>query len=733
MIGDAVKRRFLFFLTLALLPFFAFYVFLFYQSPALPGYEGEYLTLTGTIKDKVCDEDGSLTTLLLKGEQGFKVYVSGLAPDPCAFRIGSVVSVTGSLHSFRAAGNPGEFDSFCYNETRGYSFYLTASSIKVLKVPGFSVPEGFWRLRMHFCGIVRENCPLEYGTINTLLFGDKTDLDEERKNLYKMAGLSHFLVISGLHVSVAGGGIYMGLRRLGAKRSPAAVFGICFVLCYGCLVGFSVSVMRAVIMYFLRLLADITKRTYDLLTALSIAALVTLVRNPLWIRDSAFLYSYGAVLVTGLYMTYLRHDAEAGFFRRVYERSGPRYRAAKLRQAAAVPLLIYLALLPISLYFQSYSNLLSVPLNLFLGLLTSPVLFCGAAGFFFGLCHLTFLSGLADFFCALMLKLIDSVASLASSFRQTRIIYQPDLWQIFLYYAVFLLVLLVLPHFLPAVLRALIMTSMIFAVGTPLTWSPSVTVLDVDQGDCIVLRTGKHKAVLSDCGSTGRSDIAAYVVIPYLMSQGITEIEDIYISHGDADHMNGVTGLIGQSRTGNVKVDRIVFPKLPQELFNDNLTSVYESALASGIPMTSITRGGSLSYGEFTLTCLSPSVETLTGDTNRDSLVLWVSYGSFDALLTGDATSETEGDLVLPEGVTFEMLKVGHHGSKYSSSEEFLKALAPDIAVISVGSDNSYGHPHADTLKRLQAVRTKIYRTDTMGAVTVRIHENRFQCNSFFN
>ncbi len=718
-----IKKNFLsrplFFCSVFLLPFFAIYCSRFYSPPEIPFYDGESVVLTGRVNGKDLSTDGHINSLYIEGSPNFKCYVSSISPEYNAIAIGDRVNISGKVKYFRKARNPGEFDAAQYYETRGYLFSLSAENVAIIERKMFSIKELFFLIRKKSCDTVDAYFPIEHGTVNTILFGNKSDLEEERKALYKTAGLSHFLVISGLHVSVAGGGIYAAFRRLGIKRNPAAFISILFILFYGCMVGFGISVSRAVIMYIIRLIADVLKRSYDLLTALSLSCVSILFINPLYIRDSAFLYSYGAVFFVGIYMTFMRPRLEKKYFFSLNDNHGIKYIFAKIKISVAPLVILYFGLLPINLYFQSYSNLLSIPLNLLLGFLTAPILFCGIAGFIFGLLGLTVPAGICDFFCALLFKTIDFFSALVSNISFTKIIYKPSFPHIILYYALFIIFFFILPEFLPTAAKFILLYALVQILLISHGSTVYITVLDVEQGDCIVIKNGPHSAIISDCGSTGRSKISENILVPYLLSQGITIIEDIYVSHGDDDHMNGLEWFLDNAAANHIRINRIIFPDLPAKMWNNNLLSIKKAAERNGIGTAAISRRDIIYYTNINICCLSPDEKSLSGDSNTDSLVLWLQKDSFDALLTGDATFHTEENLVLPNNINFELLKVAHHGSRYSTSEEFLRHTLPLVSVISVGASNNYGHPHPDTLYRLSNIGSNIFRSDKSGAITI--------------
>ncbi len=287
--------------------------------------------------------------------------------------------------------------------------------------------------------------------------------------------------------------------------------------------------------------------------------------------------------------------------------------------------------------------------------------------------------------------------------------------------------------------------------------------LDVDQGDGIVLRERNGAVLLVDGGSTGVQNVGEKRMIPYLKAQGIRVIDCVLISHTDSDHMNGIKEILEAmpacsayresvaGYTGTPVIKCIVLPEwysLGEKIIGDTNEETVENVLLGEVDeaylellklaeekqveVCYMKAGDRMTVGkELVLSCLAPKTDVIYDNKNAASMVLLVSYGEFDLLLTGDM--EKEGERRLSENhlwnrkdggsgiLTVEVLKVAHHGSYTASSKEFITALAPQIAVISCGKDNRYGHPHAETLATLYEANSRVYRTDESGCVTVRV------------
>jgi competence protein ComEC len=257
-----------------------------------------------------------------------------------------------------------------------------------------------------------------------------------------------------------------------------------------------------------------------------------------------------------------------------------------------------------------------------------------------------------------------------------------------------------------------------------------LVVLDVGQGDALLLRSPKGRWILVDAGPKTESfDAGARVVLPYLRRRGVTNLDLLVLTHPDMDHVGGAGAILRE-----FPVRGVLDPGMAvgTEVFLD----VLDGARASGVPWTVGTAGDSLDLDGIALRILWPRrvengpprepdldlADLLAEEgANGVSVVLEVRYGAFSALLTGDAPAAVEADL-LPRVLSprVQVLKVGHHGSRTSTSPELLERVAPDLAVISVGRRNRFGHPHAEVVRRLEAEGARVLRTDQHGIVSIK-------------
>ena len=504
--------------------------------------------------------------------------------------------------------------------------------------------------------------------------------------------------------------MYRMLRRLTGSYSVGGVAGIFFLCMYILMIGCTVSAMRALVMFLFRVGADMTGRHYDAPTAFAFAAVVVLLWRPLYLFDGGFWLSFGAVLAILLVLPAFQDFAFQGIWASVS---------------------INLVLLPILLYYFFEFPLYSFLLNLFVIPLMSVLLFLGMAGSGIYVVCMPIAKILMKI-CGVILWIYKKGCNIAIRLPASRIVTgRPQLWQIAVYYVVLCMVLLLLwkKSNRCKVLAAALLGMAVFVLG--FRWGEDgkmmTTILDVGQGDGIFIKGPDGGTYLIDGGSSDVKKIGQYRIEPFLKSQGVSRLDYVIVTHGDSDHMNGIEELIDRKKIG-VTIDTLVLPV--QEVWGEELVALAERAKKEGIRVVVIAPGQEIMEEELTLTCLQPSEAEEGLETgNETSMVMAVSYGEYDMLLTGDVEGKGEEELTdllkhKYKNCSWEVLKVAHHGSKNSSSKEFLDVVKPRYAIISAGQKNRYGHPHQETIARLEEAECKIKSTQETGAVMIIIHKN---------
>lgn len=636
--------------------------------------------------------------------------------------IGDSVMVSGKVSFAEAAGNQGQFDALRYDTIRHISLRMKAKTLTVTQKGLSPVPELARHLRLCISReIDREMDASEAGVLKTMLLGDKQDLEEDIRTLYQKNGISHILAISGLHISVLGTGLYKMMRKkLGI--TPAAILSGGFLFFYLILTDFPVSAQRAVCMFWLRLGADVSGRTYDEPTAIAVAALMILCQNPMYITDSGFLLSFGAAVSVYLCKT-------AGI------------------RGKGFGIWLWLCMLPLTLLFYYEISFSGLVLNLFMLAPLGLVLFLGLAGGVLG--NIVPVLGTVCLTpVSILLKLYAWLCRIAVQIPGSSLITgRPSWWQIAVYTAGITALLQYKKRKMQekngketgrkrngqAVRQQMFGACCAVTLVACLLWrSPaetSVTMLDVGQGDGLVIRDG-YSTFLVDGGSTTVSKVGRYRIVPWLKYMGIQKIERIFLTHPDEDHMNGLEELLDMidSRELGMTVGGLVVPSWMQA--QETETELLKKAQKLHIPITYAVRGQRYTAGSMELQILHPDQKIYTENTNEGSLTFRLKTKGFSMLFTGDLEGEGE-ESVCREDIASTVLKVAHHGSKNSTGERFLQQARPQLALISCGKGNRYGHPAKETLKRLKKAGCNVYTTMDCGALTVRGRKGKVSVSSY--
>lgn len=254
-----------------------------------------------------------------------------------------------------------------------------------------------------------------------------------------------------------------------------------------------------------------------------------------------------------------------------------------------------------------------------------------------------------------------------------------------------------------------------------------ITFLDVGQGDGICMELPDGRVYLMDGGSSDVSKVGNYRLVPFLKAKGIRKIDAVFLSHGDTDHINGIAELLEEKQ---ISIDCVCLPAGAEQ---EEFAEIKDLARTRNISVRTIQAGDFWENNGTKFWCLNPADVTESG--NAASVVLYMEYQNFSMLLTGDLEGEGEKSvaaLLRTNAITgISVLKVAHHGSKNSTKEEFLRQCSPAVAVISCGERNTYGHPHKETLERLNDMGTAVYRTDCSGAVQITVAGNRMKVTEY--
>ena len=691
--------------------------------PEIKKQAGKEVQITGQVYQIEVRESYQILYLILSKKPS-RILVYDDAKQPV--QIGNKVNVKGELSLFEEARNPGNFDQKFYYEKQKIGAFLWAEALRVTDRESNPLKQGLYELRQKWKRILIDAAGEEDGgALAAILLGEKQGMDREIRELYQVNGIAHVFAISGLHLSFLGVGVYHLLRRITGSYTVGGLAGVLFLSAYILMIGMTVSAFRAMVMFLFRIGADLSGRHYDSPTALAAAAVTVCMWRPLSLYDSGFWLSFGA-LIAIIFILPIFKNLPA--------------------QSLWASVSVNLFLLPILMYSFYEVPIYGVFLNLIVIPLLSVLMAAGLIGTMISLFweH----AGEAIFLCCRMIfRVYEHSCGAALRLPFARVVTgQPDIWKILFYYVFLFAAVLLLRKkeenkgekrsrkkrgVLSVLLVGTGMTILLFTaqVKDKIT----ITMLDVGQGDGLVIRGPEGKTYFMDGGSSDVKKVGEYRIEPYLLSQGIGSLDYVFASHGDQDHISGIKELVQRQKTG-VTIKRLVFPT--QTVWDDALKELAEMAEKEGIPVFTMEKGQCLTEGKLSLICIQPGKGEMEETGNSASLVLALRYGDFDMLFTGDVEGKGEKRLVdhlqreYSECV-WDVLKTAHHGSGNSTTEEFLKTAAPQYAFISAGKNNFYGHPHKETLERLKDAGAIVYSTQEEGAVTIVVSEGGFTISGF--
>lgn len=540
-----------------------------------------------------------------------------------------------------------------------------------------------------------------------LLLGNRTEMDYETSTAFKVSGILHIIAVSGLHISILFAVVYLITAR---QRFLTALIGIPAVIIFTAVAGFTPSITRACIMQILMMLALLLDQEYDPGTALAFSALVMLGVNPLVITSVSFQLSVGCM--AGIFLFSQRVNEWVVGLRpwRTWKSKTKRGRFIRwMARSLSITISAMFFTTPlVALYFGSVS-LIGVVTNILVLWIVTVIFYgimavCLISLFWSGAAH--GLGWLFDWLIRYVLLTAKTLASFPLAAVYTKSIYIV-IWLVLCYSLVILF--LIMKRHQPLVLTCCsligLSVALICSWVEPLLDDTRMTVLNVGQGQSLILQSD-GKTILIDCGGdsdTASADLAAET----LLSQGITRLDAVIVTHYDQDHAGGVGYLLSR-----VPADVVLLPTAPDT--EGTLEGILEYSDGSEYFVDS---DQLMRWNDNELTVFGPLID---GDDNESGLCVLFENENCDILVTGDISSTTEYLLTIHTDLPkLTALMVGHHGSKYSTGEKLLQATKPDYAFISVG-ENSYGHPTQEVLERLMEIGCQVFRTDQYGTIIFR-------------
>ncbi len=692
--------------------------------------------------------------ILYTEKNGCKIHliVYGVSED---VQIGNYVSVRGILCKPMPAENPGGFDTQDFLWSRGIDGILyqpvccvldssVAGRLPVLQTLYYKWKNIVYRLRCNLTEklyLITDSSTA--GMYAGILLGDRKGIEERLRRLYQMAGISHILAISGLHVTLLGMGVFRLLRRAGMCLSRTIALSVVWMIFYGALTGWSFATIRAVVMLVIVIGGEGLGRGADLLTGAATALGIMLLAEPHRLLDGGMILSFTAIYGVAFGRYILQRLDRCGCVKRLKHKKI----CYKLLSSLIMSISLQLVMTPVIARLYYVIPVYSVFVNLLVIPLLTPVLLSGAAGLFIGCID----TGCGHVICMpgqYILRFYTWVCECTVRFPGNSIgTGKPELWLIALYY----LLLILLVYFTTEVpqrkLREFLYRKrhvwysrkswckgMLIAyccmagfAGAGLyvlhqyTLCEQVTFLDVGQGDGILIRTKEGTNLVIDGGSVTRDSLGEYVLIPALQSLAMTQVDYWFVSHTDIDHISGLLEILELGELSGIHIKSLVVSAYAAQ--DEEMCELINLASGQGVRIYYMDVGEYVTDGEsFLMRCLHPNYAFAAEDKNEASLALEYQSGNFRMLFTGDMGTEALRYMLAEEmngaDRRYDVVKMPHHGSKHSRLEELYDMT--DAVVISCGQNNRYGHPHEEVIRLLEEKNIRIYRTDYDGAIIFR-------------
>jgi len=631
--------------------------------------------------------------------------------------IGNRVKIKGVLRKGRGERNPGEFDYYKYLQSKNISalfnvynasdFSFTNREVDIVANTILSVRKSISKL------IGKYHNKQTGALLKGLLLADRSEIDFRTKESFINSGVIHVLAVSGLHV----GFIVLIFSFLFSRVPPfpRIVFTLMGLVAFLIITNSPPSVFRATIMIFVMLLIFLSNRDYNSINALAIAALILLLINPSDLFNPGFQLSFSAVLSILIIYPILSQKIKT-------KNKVLRY----LLLFTAVSFSAQIGTLPFTLIYFNKLSVISILTNLFV----IPLI-----GVIVGLAVVTLTvsissSTVALYFASsnmLITDLMLSVIGIAGKYEYSHLfISNFSILDGILFYLFLFVVLLSSKMFqsIKAFLLLLILVGFNLFFYLSLDNKElfpknefSLMLVDIGQGDGILLKFPNGETALIDAGNASFAfDNGERVIRPLLKRLGISKIDYGFITHVDSDHYKGFISLIS-----NGLIKRIFKPRIDTTLSKDvNLEYIISK---SGSPLEYYSKS-KMDFGNLSFYILNDTTNAIYNklDMNNRSGIFKIVYGNNSFLLTGDAEYAAERFLIKEYGpfLDSDILKVGHHGSKSSSSQKFIDAVTPKIALISVGENNKFNHPSKIVIDRFNNKNVAIYRTDLEGAIILQ-------------
>ena len=685
-------------------------------TDSITGYTADYL---GNLEGNTAAVTGRVVSIVKKDDEYFKLQLSDVSiisdngaqsykkkilvnvySDIVDYRtvLWDRVYITGEVSIPKERTNPKTFDYRRYLKSVGIRCIITADGIETVKKAG-GIAALLKTAKCRTADIFESALGDDSAVVMGLLFGETSGIDEDIIETFRRGGTAHVLAVSGLHLGL----LYSFLCRFKRKKRsiPADIAIVLALTAYTALAGFTASVVRACLMIFIHIAGNHLNRRYDLVSSACVSMIIILAANPMQIYSAGFQMSFLAVITLGIMIPLIQK---------------------KIKGILLPMIAVQTGMVPYTMYTFNYVSLTSIISNIPVYFIAAAIIPAGIS--VIALCWLPVIAKPAAMITGLFVKLLlwcNDFTYMGGVF--TFDVASPSVIFLAVYY-IFIFYICSEAGQIAVIRRnykkiaAVFAAAVICGAGCSVYLSDGfektdMVFADVGQGDCLHIKAG-GKNILIDGGGSYNYNTGKNTLKPYLLKNGVTKVDMAIATHLHTDHYQGLKEL---SQTYRIK-----------KLGVYEANSVNENHLKKEFKTDEILY---LAAGDVINISKDVYVEVLgpergnaldEEDENKNSLVLRVNVKGSSVLMTGDIDEKGEKTLIPNTDIKADILKIAHHGSRYSSCEKFIAAAAPEIAVIQVGK-NTYGHPSEEVIKRLEEHKITVLRNDEQGAVGIRVNK----------
>lgn len=650
-----------------------------------------------------------------------KKFLINVKKDNEKLEYGDQINFVGEFLEPDSKRNYGGFDYSLYLKTQKIYGTFNVQNFKIIsKNNGNKIQKNIMNFKQYVKETLRKYLNKDEAELGIgLVIGDRTGISKEVENDFKDSNLTHMLAVSGSHftyIILAVGYVNKMIKR----NRLGKIIVIIVIILFMNLTGNTASVARSGIMAIMMVIASLFYRRADIWTSMAVALLIQIIDNPYVIFDIGLQLSYGGVI--GIV---LLNEKITNTLTRYLNK-----KESKIKQyvitAISVTLSANIIIIPMMLLNFNTLSFSFIISNLLAGPLLGVIVILAFILLFASLLLGSLLKPLFSVL-NLLINMLIKIAHICANLPFSKV-YMPT--PNILLVIIFYLCLAVKIYgykkekYINIILVIIIVFNFFFPILNSKVQDLEINFIDVGQGDSTLIRVN-DKSILIDGGGSAfesKSDVGEMTLLPYLLDRGLISIDYVIVSHFDADHYKGLIYVVE-----NLKIKNIVISTLGQESndFNEFIALVRKK----NINILEVNMGDILKIGKAKMEVLYPNKEPINDNVkNNNALVFKFIWNDFSILFTGDIEEVAEEKILSIyknnlEKLQSTVLKVAHHGSKTSSTNSFLEAVNPQIALIGVGKNNKFGHPNQGVIDRLNNLNCKIYRTDEMGEISISVNK----------